>query len=133
MDILYELSFYSWNGGYREGFFIGIFSSYDKAEHVAEKFLKEVAGFKDYPCEYTILPKKLIGELCDSNFVHMIWGWNLDEDSDEIDIWESELYVDYDKAEAKLREAKDKYKREEWTIDGYTIDETHWKDGFVRI
>lgn len=133
MDILYALTLYDWNHDYREGFFIGIFSSYNKAVNVAEKYLKEVAGFKDYPCEYEILPKKLIGELYDSNVVYMIWGWNLDENSDEVDIWESELYVDYDKVESKFHVVKDKYKREEWTIDGYTIDETHWKDGFVKV
>lgn len=130
--MLYELIFYDKIEDYRQGFFIGVFSSYEKAEAVAKRYLKEVIGFKDYRCEYEIVPKKRIGELDGSNHVYMLWGWNLNEDFDEVDIWESDIYTNRDKAESELRIVKHKYEREEWCLSKYIVDKTYCEEGFIR-
>lgn len=133
MENLYALTIYDWLHDYRQGFFIGIFSSHDKAESTAKRYLTEVAGFKDYPCEYEIVSKKLIGELEGSSNVYMIWGWNLNENADEVDIWESEVYADHARAKAALSAVKKEYEREEWCLDRYVIDKAYREDGFVRV
>lgn len=46
---------------YKEEFCIGIFSSREKAEAVANHYLRNVDGFKDYPCSYRIEEKKVLG------------------------------------------------------------------------
>lgn len=46
---------------YNEEFCIGIFSSREKAEAVAQHYLRNVEGFKDYPCSYRIEEKKVLG------------------------------------------------------------------------
>lgn len=133
MGYLYALTIYIWNQDYREGFFIGMFFSYDKAESTAKRYMREITGFKDYPCEYEIVSKKMIGELEDSNNVYMILGWNLNEASDEADIWESEVYVKHEQVEEELSAVRKKYEREEWCLSRYVIDKTYWEDGFVRV
>ena len=54
---LYGLTMYDMTEEYQESFFIGIFSSFEKAEQVAKIMLKEVSGFKDYSCRYEISQK----------------------------------------------------------------------------
>lgn len=43
---------------YKEEFCIGIFSTYEEAEAVAKHYLRNVDGFKDYPCSYRIAQKR---------------------------------------------------------------------------
>ena len=57
---LYKLTFYDLElsyDDYKEGFLIGIFSSFKKAEQTAEYYIRNVEGFKDYPCDYQIKVK----------------------------------------------------------------------------
>ena len=133
MRDLYSLTLYDDLDSHREGFFIGIFDSYDAAESTAKMYLSEVAGFNDYPCKYEIKSKSVIGGADAPETVSMIWGWNLTDDSDEVDIWESDLYADKNDADAALDVIMQEVNRREWCINTYQIGECGWRDGFVRV
>lgn len=66
-----------------EGFFIGVFESSEKARQVAEHYLSALPGFRDYPCTYEITEKLVVGTIGQSQKVHMIWGWDEDENGNE--------------------------------------------------
>lgn len=61
-----------------EGFFIGLFASSEKVRQVAEHYLSNVPGFRDYSCTYEITEKAVVGTVAPSGTVHMIWGWDKD-------------------------------------------------------
>lgn len=133
MKKLYCLKFYTQpNDDYREGFFIGLFWTYDKAKEVELLYRKEVPGFKDYDCEAEITEVPIIGEATQITCVYRFQGWNENEDFDEVDIIESDCYVDYVTAEKQYYEAKRKLQRKEWVLNRYIIEECDWKEGFVR-
>ena len=50
MDKLFDLTFFTNDEDYEEGFHIGLFTTQEEAESVAERYSKEVPGFKDYDC-----------------------------------------------------------------------------------
>ena len=130
---LYGLTMYDMTEEYQESFFIGIFSSFEKAEQVAKTMLKEVSGFKDYPCRYEISEKNMVDDAGEVRKVNMIWGWDEDEFYNSVHIIESDLYRNRNKAEAELQTLQEKYARQEWCIDQYEIDDVHWKEGFVKV
>lgn len=121
-------------GEHTEAFNIGFFSSRDKAENVAKKYLNNVKGFKDHNVTYQITEKLLIGydDSIMLSEIFIVYGWNENEDFDEINIIESDCYANKQNAEQKLNELKSKYSRKEWCIDKYIIDECNWKEGFVK-
>lgn len=134
---LYKLDFYDTElsyDDYKEGFAIGIFSSLEKAEQTAEYYLKNIIGFKDCHCEYKIEVKNIIGT-ADENVkaVHIIQGWNINSNLDEIDIVESDCFTDRKSAEEELENMKQQYSRCNWILDRYMIDECQWTEGFVRM
>ena len=134
---LYELVFYDLelsHDDYKESFMIGIFSSLKTAEQTAEYYIRNVNGFKDYPCEYKIEVKNIVG-VADENLkeIYIIDGWNVNENLDETDIIESDCFTDKKSAECELENMKQKYSRCEWALNKYTIDECEWTDGFVRV
>ena len=117
-----------------EAFNIGFFSSYDKAEKTARRYLTEVEGFKDYNVIYRITEKSLIG--CTDSLstdIFIICGWNENDELDEIDVLESDCYLDKNEAEQRLNELKASYYRKEWCIDKYILDECKWQEGFVKV
>lgn len=117
-----------------EEFNIGFFSSYDKAEKTARRYLTEVEGFKDYNVVYKITEKSIIG--CNdglSTDIFIICGWNENDEFDATDVIESNCYVNKNDAEQKLNELIESYCRKEWCIDKYIIDECKWQEGFVRV
>ena len=62
MSYLYELEIQSFpNGEDCERYGIGIFRTEAEAVETAERYLREVKGFRDYYCEYTIRKTELIG------------------------------------------------------------------------
>ena len=130
---LYTLNLYDMIEEYKQEFFIGVFSSYEKAVQVAKTMLKEVLGFKDYDCKYEIEEKNINGSEKSFNMVSIIWGWNEDEDGNPIDIIESDLYINHNEAEAEFDILQAKCSREEWSLDQYTIDKVLWQDGFLRF
>lgn len=128
--MLYSLSLF--NEGH-EGFFIGLFPSREEARQTAEHYLSAVPGFRDYPCTYEITEKSVIGTAGLSQTVHMIWGWDEDADGNETGIWSSGCYVDEQDAQGVLDEARQRMKKQMWSLDTYRIGQCHWTEGFVRI
>lgn len=117
----------------QEGFFIGLFESHEKARKTAEHYLSVVPGFRDYPCTYEITEKTVIGTSASLGKVHMIWGWNEDEDGKETDIWSSACYADFSEAQRAMDAAKWCMNKQEWSLDTYRIGQCHWAEGFARI
>lgn len=133
MDKLYDLTFYSNpNGDYEDSFFIGLFLTQAEAEIVAERYRKEVPGFKDYDCDYRIAAFPVIGDADSIERVYRFIGWNTNEDLDEVDIIISSCFTARERAETEYQTAQEKYPREEWTLDCYTIGHCDWREGFVR-
>ena len=111
--VFYDMSLSYEN--YKEEFMIGLFSTFAKANQTAKHYQRNIQGFSDYPCDYLIIPKNVIGTTNNIRKVFMVEGWNVNENLDEIDIIESDCFTD------------------ENTAKRYTIDECLWKDGFVRV
>lgn len=117
-----------------ESFNIGVFSSCEKAEKTARRYLTEVNGFKDYKVTYQITEKCVIGftDNIMSSDLFIIYGWNENEELDEIDVIESSCYIIKQEAEQKLNELKASCCRKNWCIDNFIIDECNWQEGFVK-
>lgn len=129
-NLLYSLMLFNER---QVGFFIGLFESTDKARQVAERYLSAVPGFRDYPCTYEITEKTVIGTIGPSGKVHMIWGWNEDENGNEAGIWSSGCYADCTQAQRAMDAARQCMNKREWSLDTYQIGQCHWTEGFVRI
>lgn len=132
MALLYELEIQSFpNGDKCERYGIGIFRAREDAEDTARRYLKEVNGFKDYYCEYTIRASELIGDASVS-LVHTWFGWDLDEEENEIDILSGLFYADAAEAEAAFETAKAENERQEWVLNCFEIGRCEWTEGFIR-
>lgn len=134
-QVLYQLVFYDNELSYedhREEFLIGIFSSIEKAEETVELYLYHVTGFRDYNCSYGIKEKKVFGKPLHDK-VYIFWGWNENQNMDEVNIIESDCYTRKSEAKQKMINMQAIHYRTNWCIDQYTIDECLWKDGFVRM
>lgn len=117
---------------YKEGFDIGLFSSYKKAEEIKKYYFEQVEGFRDYPCSSRIIKKRVFGNR-DFDKVYIVYGWNENENFDEIDIIESECFVEEATAKQEMNIMKEQYNRTEWSLSRYQINECKWKEGFVRV
>lgn len=134
VDTLFCLTFYSQpNGNYRESFHIGLFKSHEEAEQIAARYRKEVTGFKDYKCDAEIVKIPVIGHCEDAIQVYRFYGWNINDASDEVDIVDSDCYVNKASAEAACKKAQIATPRQEWALNVYTIGQCDWQDGFVRV
>lgn len=129
-NILYSLMLFN---EWKEGFFIGLFESYELAEKTAEHYLSAVPGFRDYPCTYEITEKQVVGFINSSMKVYMIWGWNENQEGDNTDIWCSDCYADCKEAEKILADTKQYLNRQEWSLDACQINQCYWMDGFIRM
>ena len=110
-----------------ERFNIGFFSSREKAEDIARYYLKNIRGFCEYDCGYSVNEKAVIGG--NAGAVYVVYGWN----SDEKDIVESDCFTTEALARRQLAEMKMQYDREEWCVDYFRTDECKWHDGFIRV
>lgn len=128
--MLYSLSLFNER---HEGFFVGLFPSCEEARQTAEHYLSAVPGFRDYPCTYEITEKSVIGTAGPSQTVHMIWGWDEDADGTETGIWSSGCYANEQDAQRALNEARQRMKKQMWSLDAYRIGQCHWTEGFVRL
>ena len=136
MRVVYNLNMIDMESSYDdhiEAFNIGFFSSRDKAEKTAKKYLTEVNGFKDYNVTYKITEKRVIGSDLMLSDLFVVYGWNENNELDEIDVIESSCYTIKQEAEQKLNELKSSCYRKEWCIDKYIIDECNWQEGFVKV
>ncbi|MCH5186594.1 MAG: hypothetical protein J1F64_10815 [Oscillospiraceae bacterium] len=137
MKLIYNLIMIDKESSYDnhiEGFNIGFFSGYDKAEETAKRYLTEVEGFKDYNVTYKITEKHVIGGGDGlSTGIFIIYGWNENDNFDAVDIIESNCYANQSEAQQALNKLKASYWRKEWCIDKYIIDECRWQEGFVKV
>lgn len=117
---------------YSEDFLIGIFKTENQAKQTAEFYLENVNGFCDYSCSYRIIPKKIYGNFI-SDRVWIVYGYDINEYSDEINIIESRCCMTKQEAESELENMKKRYKRDEWDISCMIIGEKYWQDGFERV
>ena len=132
MSYLYELEIQSFpNGEGCERYGIGIFRTEAEAEETAARYLREVKGFRDYYCEYTIRKTELIGR-DDLRFVHTWFGWNIDEDENEIDLLCGLMYEEKSDALAAMEAAKTVHNRDEWVLNRWQIGKCEWAEGFER-
>lgn len=148
-------------GNYKEEFDIGIFSSREGAKRVAEHYLRNVKGFRDYKCSYRIVEKKVFGwekgdgekdggkncggdgnggnggrekygeGICDE--VYVVYGWDENEEGDEVEIIESDCFAGEAAAKREMARMKEQYVRSEWSLTRYRVNEWKWTDGFVRV
>ena len=116
---------------YSEDFLIGIFETENQAKQTAEFYLENVKGFCDYSCSYRIIPKKIYGNFI-SDRAWIVYGYDINEYSDEINIIESRCCMTKQEAESELENMKKSYKRDEWDISCMIIGEKYWQDGFER-
>lgn len=107
--------------------------SREAARQTAEHYLSAVPGFRDHPCTYEITEKSVIGTAGPSQTVHMIWGCDEDADGNETGIWSSGCYTDEQDAQRALDEARQRMKKQMWSLDAYRIGQCHWREGFVRL
>lgn len=132
MSYLYELEIQSFpNGEDCERYGIGIFRTEAEAVETAERYLREVKGFRDYYCEYTIRKTELIGRdnLC---FVHTWFGWNVDEEENETDLLCGLMYEEEAAARSAMEAAKVANSRQEWVLNRWQIGKCEWTEGFER-
>ena len=116
-----------------EEFGIGLFSTYEKAEETAKRYLTEVCGFRNDNVTYRITEKSVLGYGDDPvPEAFMIYGWNENDDLDEIDVIESDCYATIQEAERQLKAMQEGSSRKEWCINRIVIDECDWQEGFVR-
>ena len=133
MDKLFDLTFYTNDEDYEDGFHIGLFTTQEEAESVAARYTKEVPGFKDYDCISRVFAFSVIGGEDHTKQVYRFLGWNINEDLDEVDILISSCFADRNKAEKALLLAKERTPREEWALNCHTIAQCDWAEGFVRV
>lgn len=132
MDKLYDLTFYTNHEDYEEGFHIGLFTTQEEAESVAERYLREVPGFKDYDCTPRVSAFPVINGTDDTKKVYRFMGWNTNEDLDEVDIIISSCFADQGEAENALSMARERMLRKEWVMNCHTIGQSDWAEGFMR-
>ena len=133
MDKLFDLTIYIHNGEHEDGFHIGLFSTREQAESVADRYLREVSGFKDYDCMPRVFEFPVIGAVEHTRQVYRFVGWNTNADFDEVDILVSSCFVDRNEAEMALSQAKEVTQREEWVLNCHIIGQCDWAEGFVRV
>lgn len=132
MAYLYELEIQSFHNGEEcERYGIGIFRTRAEADETAKRYLREVKGFRDYYCEYTVRETELIGN-DDISIVHTWFGWNVDEDENKGDILSGLIYAEADAAKAAMEAAKAEETRQEWSLRCWQIGKYEWTEGFER-
>jgi hypothetical protein len=119
----------------QEALNIGFFSSYEKAETVAQTYQKEIPGFHSHDFVYHIEEKPVIGDVGERvrKSVYIIYGWNENRNGDEVDIVESDCFALKGMAEKELALIQKKLRRTRWCMDCYQVDECHWTAGVLRI
>lgn len=75
----------------------------------------------------------MIGKYNNQEKLYCYEGWNEDEDYNEVDIIKSDYYVSEEEAKSDYISAKNKYFRQNWCCNSYTIGECGWREGFERV
>lgn len=130
---LYRLSFFSdTEEDFGSGFDIGLFAAWEDAEQVALRYRKEVPGFKDHDCDYSIMGIPVYGDMEIVDRVYIYQGWNWDEDHEEVDCIISSCFASKVQAEEALDQAQRNLPRQEWVLNCHIIGQCDWQEGFVR-
>ena len=116
---------------YKEEFNIGFFMFFEEATEIAQYYIKNIEGSKDYPCEYRIIEKQIIGNL--KKTIWMIQGYDFNENEDEINIIESQCYSNKEQAEKDLENYKKQYNRQNWYISNWIVEKKYNEEGFSRM
>ena len=117
-------------GPYQESFGIGFFRTRGEAEATAQRYMREVPGFRDYECESVLIEIDL--PVPDTHpSVYTYEGWNLDPDGEALDIV-SGFFASAEEAEAAMEAAKSATPRQEWALSHWKIGECDWAEGFER-
>lgn len=128
---LFELIIYDYPKDGKCPFGIGVFLTEENARHTAERYLREVKGFKDYGCSYEITARQVFGAVTGC-VVWQVEGWNEDSDGEETDILKSDFFGAEEDSNACCLELQKVHNRSNWVVDKHIIDKCSWEAGFSR-
>lgn len=133
MKYLYDLEFYNWaNADEMSTCWIGVFSCREDADATAKRYLRQVQGFCDYYCEYSVREAPLIGSRQDVSRVWTYMGWDETEDIYQVNILRGSFYTSRAAAREAMKAAKAESVRQHWLILDHKIGECAWAEGIVR-
>ena len=113
---------------------IGVFTSYDKALDVKEKYSSELLGFKDYPSGFCIEEFKVVGlDVAKQRTVYVIFTY-IYKDGEEEEL--SVIKIVRNKKEFKkfIKKYKSKYKikkNQYFEYEEHNLNEKCWQEGFI--
>lgn len=113
---------------------IGVFTSYDKALDVKEKYSSELLGFKDYPSGFCIEEFEVVGlDVAKQRTVYVIFTY-IYKDGEEEEL--SVIKIVRNKKEFKkfIRKYKSKYKikkNQYFEYEEHKLNEKCWQEGFI--
>lgn len=113
---------------------IGVFTSYDKALDVKEKYSSEVLGFKDYPSGFRIEEFEVVGlDVAKQRTVYVIFTY-IYKDGEEEEL--SVIKIVRNKKEFKkfIKKYKSKYKIQKnqyFEYEEHNLNEKCWQEGFI--
>ena len=113
---------------------IGVFTSYDKALDVKEKYSSELLGFKDYPSGFCIEEFEVVGlDVAKQRTVYVIFTY-IYKDGEEEEL--SVIKIVRNKKEFKkfIRKYKSKYKikkNQYFEYEEHNLNEKCWQEGFI--
>ena len=113
---------------------IGVFTSYDKALDVKEKYSSELPGFKDYPSGFCIEEFEVVGlDVAKQRTVYVIFTY-IYKDGEEEEL--SVIKIVRNKKEFKkfIKKYKSKYKikkNQYFEYEEHNLNEKCWQEGFI--
>ena len=113
---------------------IGVFTSYDKALDVKEKYSSERLGFKDYPSGFCIEEFEVVGlDVAKQRTVYVIFTY-IYKDGEEEEL--SVIKIVRNKKEFKkfIKKYKSKYKikkNQYFEYEEHNLNEKCWQEGFI--
>ena len=113
---------------------IGVFTSYDKALDVKEKYSSELLGFKDYPSGFCIEEFEVVGlDVAKQRTVYVIFTY-IYKDGEEEEL--SVIKIVRNKKEFKkfIKKYKSKYKikkNQYFEYEEHNLNEKCWQEGFI--
>ncbi len=127
---LYSLSITDIETG--KWFNIGFFESEALAGETAKRYLAEVTGFKDHPCEYNVSRMAVhTYKGREGNKIYVYIGWN-EYNGKESDVWMSCYFTRVQYKNELMKWIIREIKRENWTVSEFEIGKAYWEEGFVR-
>lgn len=113
---------------------IGIFSSYDEALEVKEKYSSELPGFKDFPEEFCIEEFEVTGlDMAKQRTVYVIFTYIYKNgEEEELSVIKIVKNQEESKKFIKKYKSKNKIKKNQYfDYEKYNLDEKCWQEGFI--